>query len=123
MHRSEVTVTTDLDESRGNDEVSLLDGSIWDQSSTVALLHAVGDLLLFGSSNGVLALVRSPKTEVLNRVDEDVLAHGSAAGRAVLGTLVGTDLTIFPSVREVVDLRGAKETRRSERSVNSGRRC
>lgn len=55
--------------------MSLLDGSIWDQSSTVSRLHAVGDLLGLSGANGVLSLVRSPETEVLDAVEEDVLAQ------------------------------------------------
>ncbi|KAI3484016.1 hypothetical protein L1887_53031 [Cichorium endivia] len=91
-----VTSAGDLDEGRRLEEVSALDGAVGDETGTVARLHAVGDHdgLEVTHSVGRLGVGRAPETEVLDRVDKDVLALGlGVRGTVALLAVVVASLT------------------------------
>lgn len=85
VNLGEITSTGDLDERGSLEEVSAMDGAIRDQTGAVTGLHTVGDHDCFQVTNsvGAIGLGRTPETEVLDRVDKDVLTLGLGVGGAV----------------------------------------
>jgi len=96
VNLGEVTSTGDLDKGRGLEEVSAVDGAVGDETGTVTRLHTVSDhdrLVVTDSGSG-LGVRGTPETEVLDRVEEDVLALGLGVGSTVsLLTVVVAGLT------------------------------
>lgn len=75
--------------------MSSSDGSIWNQSGSVSGLHTVGDGSGFGVTD-LVSLVRSPKTEIVDRIKVDVLTVSLGRGGTVtLLTIVVSELTMF----------------------------
>lgn len=91
----QVTLSGDLDKGGRLEEVSTLDGTVGNQSGTVSRLHAPSNLALFRSTNLLVGSVGRKETEVLDAVQEDILASRLLAGGTVSGdTVVVAVLTV-----------------------------
>lgn len=104
VEAGEIADASNLEEVGCLEELNTLNGSVGDQTSSVAGFETVRDNGLFIGSDLRVGVDGSPQAEVVGVVDKDVLAERLLRGGTPFLALVRTGLVGFPLVGEIVDV-------------------